>query len=130
MKKSVLFEDTVNYYNKWVKGIASREFSTQNLKLKELLNKDTEYTEQHPNLSQADQQLPFPLDNSIAILGDLAINVTNALTLYRQALKNPVVKKNKLILAEIVLTINVLKQVQSLFNSLFFKLSRKQKKSD
>ncbi len=125
MKKSVLFEDTVNYYNKWVKGIASREFSTQNLKLKELLNKDTEYMDQHPNLSQADQQLPFPLDNSIAILGDLAINVTNALTLYRQALKNPVVKKNKSLLAEIITTIKTLKVVQAQFNQLFFKLSRK-----
>ncbi len=125
MKKTVLFEDTVNYYNKWVKGIASREFSTQNLKLKELLNKDTEYMDQHPNLSQADQQLPFPLDNSIAILGDLAINVTNALTLYRQALKNPVVKKNKSLLAEIITTIKTLKVVQSQFNQLFFKLSRK-----
>jgi hypothetical protein len=125
VKKSVLFEDTVNYYNKWVKGIASREFSTQNLKLKELLNKDTEYMDQHPNLSQADQQLPFPLDNSIAILGDLAINVTNALTLYRQALKNPVVKKNKSLLAEIITTIKTLKVVQAQFNQLFFKLSRK-----
>jgi hypothetical protein len=125
VKKTVLFEDTVNYYNKWVKGIASREFSTQNLKLKELLNKDTEYMDQHPNLSQADQQLPFPLDNSIAILGDLAINVTNALTLYRQALKNPVVKKNKSLLAEIITTIKTLKVVQSQFNQLFFKLSRK-----
>lgn len=125
MKRSVLFEDTVNYYNKWVKGIATRDHATQNIKLKELLDKDTEYQDQHPNLSQADQQLPYPLDNSVAVLGSLAINVSNALTLYRQALKNPALKDNKKIRGEVILTIKALKRIQSIFGLLFDNLTPK-----
>ena len=125
MKRSVLFEDAVNYYNRWVSVIASRDFSTKNFKLKEILNKDTEFADQHPNLSQADQQLPYPMDNSIAILGNLAINVSNALTLYRQALKNPALQENKKIKGEVVLTIKALKRIQSIFGLLFQELTPK-----
>lgn len=125
MKRGVLFEDAVNYYNRWVSGIASRDFATKNLKLKEILDKDTEFTDQHPNLSQADQQLPYPMDNSIAILGNLAINVSNALTLYREALKNPALKENKKLIGEVVLTINALKRIQNIFGLLFQKLTPK-----
>lgn len=125
MKRNVLFEDAVNYYNRWVRGIASRDLATQNIKLKEILNKDTEFADQHPNLSQADQQLPYPMDNSIAVLGNLAINVSNALTLYREALKNPALKENKKIKGEVILTIKALKRIQCIFGLLFDRLTPK-----
>jgi len=90
MKKKLLFEDVMNF-NKWVSGIASREFNPQHITLKDLFNKTTD---QHPNDATPDKPLPYPLPNVIEQLGNLYVNAYNAKVLFDNALNNPVVQQN------------------------------------
>ena len=78
-------------YNKWVAGMASREFSSQRLKFKDLVGKGMD-VDQSPNDAKADNVLPYPLNSTIPILGDLLINTTNALKGFKSAQENPLVK--------------------------------------
>ena len=91
MKKKLLFEEIMQY-NKWVSGIASRELASQRVTLKDLFDKTTD---QSPNNAKADKPLPYPLPSVIEQLGDLYINACNSQMLFKQALENPVVKKNE-----------------------------------
>ena len=91
MKKKILFEDATMGYNKWVAGMASREFSSQRLKFKDLVGKGMD-VDQSPNDAKADNVLPYPLNSTIPILGDLLINTTNALKGFKSAQENPLVK--------------------------------------
>jgi len=92
VRKKVLFEDILNY-NKWVSGIASRELASQRVTLRDLFNKN--YVDQHPNDTQADPVLPFPLQSVIEQIGDLYINACNSRKLFKDSLNNPVISKNQ-----------------------------------
>lgn len=95
MKKKVVFEDTVSVYNKWVSGQASREFSAIKMKFNDLLSDDKGNNTQSPNDARANNVLPYPLPNTASILGDLITNTTNAIGVYKNALKNPLVREDE-----------------------------------
>lgn len=115
----MLFEDATQYYNKWVSGIAGKEFGTSRLKFKDIIGKTAEETDQSPNTTKAGNTLPYPLPNAVSVLGDLAINTSNALTMFRTALKNPAVRDNLKARAEIITVINHLKQSLDSLNEMF-----------
>lgn len=98
MKKKVLFEDTVSYYNKWVSGQASREFSAQRTKFKDLFGN---ISDQSPNNSKADDLLAYPLPNVVPVLGDLMTNHSNCVNMFKTALNNPNIKEDDKAVAEI-----------------------------
>jgi hypothetical protein len=104
VRKKVLFEDVTMQYNKWVSGIASREFNAQRLKFRDLVGQNFD-TDQNPNTAKADNVLPYQLVNAARILGDLLSNTSNAITEFKNALENPVVKKDEDMQKEINQTI-------------------------
>lgn len=111
MKKPILFEDATKYYNKWVSGIASREFATQRARFKDIIGKNADYTDQSPNTAKADPVMPYPIPNAVAALGEIVTGTSSALAMFRAALKNPAIKDDKKARAEIIRIINTLKNI-------------------
>lgn len=108
MKRKVLFEDTVSMYNRWVSGQAAREFGAIKMKFNDLLGNDKGYKTQNPNDARASNVLPYPIPNTVSILGDLITNTTSAITNFNTALKNPLVQKDKKAHEELALVVNCL----------------------
>jgi hypothetical protein len=119
MKKKVLFEDTVSQYNKWVQGQASREFSAQRLKFKDLFNTHHDLVTQSPNNAKAGNTLPYPIPNAVPILGDLTTSTTNAIRLFQNALKNPAIQDDEHAKTEISTILKYLKNSQQELNNIF-----------
>jgi len=119
MKKKVLFEDTVSMYNKWVSGQAAREFGAIKMKFNDLLSKDKGYQSQSPNNSRAENVLPYPIPNTVSILGDLITNTTSAITNFKTALRNPLVQGDEKAKKELELITtclnNSLKELKQIF---------------
>lgn len=126
MKKQVLFEDTTMYYNKWVQGVASRDLASQKMGLKDLLKMDDQHLDQNPNGAKADNVLPYPMPNAVSILGDLVVNTSNALEMFRNVNRNPALKKNKRVHAEVLLIITALKKSMQVLNWLIGQLQKRQ----
>jgi hypothetical protein len=123
MKKKVLFEDTVSMYNRWVSGQAAREFSAIKMKFNDLLDKDKGSGTQSPNDVKASNVLPYPLPNTVFILGDLITNHTNASTSFKDALTHPLIKDDEkakqelqAIIACLNKSLNELKQIFVILN--------------
>jgi hypothetical protein len=118
VKKKILFEDATMGYNKWVSGMASREFSSQRLRFKDLVNKGMD-VDQSPNDAKANNVLPYPLNSTVPILGDLLINTTNALKGFKLAQENPLVKDKIKTKEEVELIVRhltaSLKEIEELF---------------
>ena len=119
MKNKVLFEDTVMAYNKWVQGLASREFNAQRLKFKDLFSTNHDLTSQSPNDAKAGNVLPFPLTNIVSTLGDLSTNMSNSVLAFQDALKHPNVKKDPKARKEIETILQALKRSQHELNQVF-----------
>jgi len=81
-------EDSTMNYNKWVQGIAAREFSSQRVFLKDILGKTAE-NDQYPNNVIDNKILPYPLGNLIPCIGNTLFNLTNALSLLKVSNQNP-----------------------------------------
>ena len=92
MKKLVSEEGSVMNYNKWVKGIADREFSAQKLMVNDLFNgKDGN---QSPNTVRKHQNaLPFPLGSLVSSLGNTIVGLQNSLSIVESLKNNPLVRK-------------------------------------
>ena len=94
MKPKLTLEDATMYYNKWVSGLAAREFSAQRTKFKDLFGKGQD-VDQSPNNSKAGDVLPYQLTQAASILGDLLTNTSNAIAAFEDAKNNPILTKNK-----------------------------------
>jgi len=119
MKKKVLFEDAVSMYNRWVSGQASREFGSIKMKYDDLIGTDKGYKTQSPNNARASNVLPYPIPNTVSILGDLISNTTSAINNFNIALKNPIVQKDKKAQKELELVVgclnNSLEELRQIF---------------
>lgn len=82
-------EDTTMNYNKWVQGIAAREFSAQRVFLRDILGKSNE-NDQYPNNVVDSKVLPYPLNNLVPSIGNVIFNLNNSLTLLRSSEQNPI----------------------------------------
>lgn len=84
-------------YNKWVKGIADRELSSQKLMVNDLFkakgvkNAESE-SSQDPNTKRQQTVLPYPLSNLIPALGNSIVSLQNALSLVSTLKNNPILK--------------------------------------
>lgn len=85
-----LFEDFNKIYNKWVSGIAKREAPANIITVDDVVNKYRNNMEY-----KAPQQLPFPLDKSIEVLGDIFSKLTEYKLMIQQSTQNPLIGKNK-----------------------------------
>ena len=117
MKKSVLFEDFTNHYNKWVSGIASRELGSQRVTLKDLFDKSI--TDQLPGAAKAEKVLPYPLPSVIEQIGELYLNATNTRNLFNDSLKNPIINKNESALKTVKQTVEKLDIILDEINQIF-----------
>ena len=100
MKNKLLFEDATMYYNRWVSGIASREFNAQRLKFKDLVNRGFDVS-QSPNDAKADPVLPHEVANAANLLGNVYADTVNAIKAFENAQKNEIVKRDKIATQEI-----------------------------
>jgi len=92
VKKLVSEEGSVMNYNKWVKGIADREFSAQKLMVNDIFN--TKNKDQSPNTIHKQQNsLPYPLSNLVSSLGNSIVGLQNSLSIIGSLKNNPLVKK-------------------------------------
>lgn len=118
MKNKVLFEDFVNYYNKWTSGIASRELGSQRVTLKDLFDKSVN---QSPNDVKVEKPHPYPLPSVIEQLGNLYLNAENSKNLFKTSLKNPLIEKNKEAKEQVQIIIDrldiILKELNSIIDS-------------
>jgi len=90
--KNIVSEDgSVMNYNKWVKGIANREFNAQKMMVNDLFNNKNQ--DQNPNAKQHNNVLPFPLSNLVSTLGNAIVNLQNSLNIMGSLKNNPLVKK-------------------------------------
>lgn len=117
------------YYNKWVQGIAGREFGTQRIKFKDIVKANDEHDNQNPNTVRSLPPLPYPLPNAVSIFGDLIINMSNALTMFKTALKNPAIEKNIQAKEEITEAATAIKRALSELNHYFAKTKEKVEKT-
>lgn len=89
--KEPVFEDTnVMDYNKWVKGIASREFSSNKVFLNSLY--DNQREKQYPNKSKAQNVLPYPMTNLVPTIGNALISLQSSISIIKNLINNPLVK--------------------------------------
>jgi hypothetical protein len=84
-------DGSVMNYNKWVKGIANREFNAQKMMVNDLFNNKNQ--DQNPNAKQHNNVLPFPLSNLVSTLGNAIVNLQNSLNIMGSLKNNPLVKK-------------------------------------
>jgi len=93
VENTVLKEDNVMDYNKWVQGIASREFSSKKVFLRDLLGKPHE-GEQYPNAIHNNNVLPYPLEELVKSIGNIVSNIDTSLKLLITANENPILKSD------------------------------------
>ena len=93
MNNTVVNEDSVMNYNKWVQGIASREFNAQKVFLRDILGKSNE-TQQYPNNVVSNNVLPYPLTGLVPTLGTVISNLSIALNLAKNSAAYPLFKED------------------------------------
>jgi len=86
MKNYPINEDTSMIYNKWVSGIAKREFQPEVITVADIINR-------FRNNQQAKKILPYPLNNILDFLGEIFVQCANLRGLLNQSFKNPVIKE-------------------------------------
>lgn len=89
-RKKILFEDFNKVYNKWVSGIAKREAPSNVITVDDIVNKYRNNMEY-----EAPKELPYPLDKSVASLGDIFSKLSEYKALIHQSAQNPVINENK-----------------------------------
>ena len=90
MKKLLKEDDSTLNYNKWVKGIADREFSAQKIAVNSLF--DDKNKDQAPNARKQQNVLPYPLCNLVTALGNAIVGLSNSISLIEALKNNPLVK--------------------------------------
>lgn len=88
--KKILFEDFNKIYNKWVSGIAKREAPSNVITVDDIVN------QYRNNMNhEAPKELPYPLDKSLPMLGDIFTKLSDYKSLIHQSTQNPLIGKNQ-----------------------------------
>lgn len=88
MKKkfSVLNEDSKMLYNKWVRGIATRELQPEVITVDDIVNRFRN------NNSQASPIYPYPLDKMMDFIGDIFVKCADLRRTLAMSVSNPLIK--------------------------------------
>ncbi len=89
MKNLVNEDGTVMNYNKWVKGIADREFGSSRVNVGDMFKTPDQY----PNTKHKQNVLPYPLSSLVSALGNTILGLQNSLNIVRSLSNNPLIKK-------------------------------------
>ena len=116
-----MFEDAIEYYNKWTTGMAAREVAAQQVSLKDLFTKSMS---QFPNQVRLRKNLPFPLTTVTDSLGQIYVDASNTLQLFESALNFPLISENKKAEQEVKDSIQKLKAVVDTIKYLGNKLDK------
>ena len=87
MKKkfSVLNEDSRMLYNKWVRGIATRELQPEVITIDDIVNR-------FRNNNNAPVVLPYPLDKFLDFIGDIFVKCADLRRTLGQSVNSPLIK--------------------------------------
>jgi len=86
-KFSALNEDSQMLYNKWVRGIATRQLQPEIITISDIINR-------FRNNNQARKILPYPLDRVVDFLGDLFVKCADLRRVLAQGAGSPLIKDN------------------------------------
>lgn len=89
-KDKILFEDFNKIYNKWVSGIAKREAAPNVITVDDIVN-----NYRNSMGYEAPTELPYPLDRSLNVLGDIFTKLTEYKNIIQNSTKNPLINQNK-----------------------------------
>ena len=96
MKNKLTLEDATMMYNRWVSGQANKEFNAMHVKYKDLLGKgEPGDTDQGPNTAKAGNVLPYQIINAVNTIESLITSTHSAIKEFNDALKHPVIAKDK-----------------------------------
>jgi hypothetical protein len=84
-KVSTLNEDSQMLYNKWVRGIATRELQPEIITLSDIVNR-------FRNNNKAPKKLPYPLDSVVDFLGDIFVKCADLRRTLAQGVVSPLIK--------------------------------------
>jgi len=89
-KQKFLFEDFNKLYNKWVSGIAKRDAPASVITVDDIVN-------QYRNSMnyEAPKRLPYPLDRSVDMLGDIFAKLTEYKNIIHDSAETPLIAKNR-----------------------------------
>lgn len=85
-KYSVLNEDSKMLYNKWVRGIATRELQPEVITVDDIVNRFRN------NNSQASPIYPYPLDKMMDFIGDIFVKCADLRRTLAMSVNNPLIK--------------------------------------
>ena len=118
-KQKIIFEDFNQIYNKWVSGIAKREAPPEVITVNDIVNKYRNTLEY-----QAPKNLPFPLDRSLDMLGDMFVKLTEYKNLLEQASHNPIIKEDKQNIVQLKKIWGKIQTIQSIIFSITANLNK------
>lgn len=82
---SALNEDSTMLYNKWARGIASRQLQSTVITVDDIINR-------FRNNNDAPAILPYPLDRFLDFLGDIFVKCADLRRTMAQSVSNPLIK--------------------------------------
>lgn len=85
-KYGVLNEDTKMLYNKWVRGIATREMQPEVITVDDIVNRFRN------NNSDANPIFPYPLDKMMDFIGDIFVKCADLRRTLAMSVNNPLIK--------------------------------------
>jgi hypothetical protein len=85
-KYGVLNEDSKMLYNKWVRGIATRELQPEVITVDDIVNRFRN------NNSQASPIYPYPLDKMMDFIGDIFVKCADLRRTLAMSVSNPLIK--------------------------------------
>lgn len=86
-KYKYLNEDSQMLYNKWVRGIATRDLQPEIITVSDIINR-------FRTNNQAPKTLPYPLDRIIDFLGDIFVKCADLRRTLAQGVSSPLIKNN------------------------------------
>lgn len=86
-KFNALNEDSQMLYNKWVRGIATRQLQPEIITISDIVNR-------FRNNNQAPKVLPYPLDRIVDFLGDIFVKCADFRRTLAQGASSPLIKDN------------------------------------
>jgi len=87
-RPTVISEDSIKLYNKWVAGIAKRDLQPEVITVDDIINR-------FRNRYDKPKILPYPLDRMLDFIGDLFVKCADLRRTLAGSVNNPIIKDSK-----------------------------------